>query len=139
MNENRPESLRAAVREFEAAIEVRRHLPFADNPWFLYAHIAGWLNRGDALTRLGLAEELCEALRCHDEALLRLRELPMNESPLFIKRLAIAWLNRRCTLMKQATLVSEAGAVESFREAIAAARNFFSANPVEGAALLAGA
>lgn len=53
MNENRPESLRAAVREFEAAIKARRNLPFEDNPWFLYAHVAGWLNRADALTRRG--------------------------------------------------------------------------------------
>ena len=139
LEENTPASLREAVGCFDEAIELRTVLPLAANPWFRYGLIAGWMNRGDALTRLGSADDLSEALRCYDEALTHLRELPMNESPLFIKRLAIAWLNRGFTLMKQATPVSGTGAVESFREARAAARNFFSANPVAGAVLLAGA
>lgn len=139
LEENTPASLREAIGCFDEAIELRSGLPLAENCWFRYGLIAGWMNRGDALTRLGSADELREALRCYDEALTHLRELPMNESPLFIKRLAIAWLNRGVTMMKQATPGSVAQAVQSFREAIAAARNFHSANTVEGTVLLAGA
>ncbi len=136
---NTPVSLREAASCFAEAIELRRQLPLAENCWFRYGLIAGWMNRGDALTRLGSADELREALRCYDEALLHLRELPMHVSPLFIKRLAIAWLNRGITLMKQATPASVPEAGQSFREAIAAAHNFFAVNPAEGNALLAGA
>src|SRR5262245_42422313 len=90
---NTPASLREAVQCFDDAITLRRELPLSENCWFRYGLIAGWMNRGDALTRLGSADELGEALRCYDEALSQLRELPMHESPLFIRRLAIAWLN----------------------------------------------
>lgn len=139
LEQSTPASLREAIRCFDAAIELRRRLPLAENCWFRYGLIAGWMNRADALTRLGSMDELTEALRSYDEAFAQLRELPMHESPLFVKRLAIAWLNRGFTLLKQATPVSVAGAVESFREAIAAADNFLSANPAEGTTLLAGA
>lgn len=139
LEENTPASLREAVVCFDAAIGLRRQLPLAENCWFRYGLIAGWMNRGDALTRLGSADELRDALSSYDEALTHLRELPMNESPLFIKRLAIAWLNRGITLLKQATPGSVAQAVQSFREAISAAQNFHSANSVEGTVLLAGA
>lgn len=139
LEESTPASLREAVRCFDDAIELRRELPFAENCWFRYGLIAGWMNRGDALTRLGSADELSEALRSYDEAFTHLHELPMCESPLFVKRLAIAWLNRGFTLMKRATPGDVVAAVESFREAIAAAQNFFAANPVEGGVLLAGA
>jgi len=139
LEESSTASLREAVQCFDNTIALRCELPLAENCWFRYGLIAGWMNRGDALTRLGSADELCEALRCYDEALSHLRELPMHESPLFIKRLAIAWLNRGFTLMKQAAPGSMTLAVESFQEASAAARNFFSANPVEATVLLAGA
>jgi len=139
LEENTPASLREAVRYFDDAIELRRHLPLVENCWFRYGLIAGWMNRGDALTRLGSAGELGEALRSYDEAFTQLRELPMHESSLFIKRLAIAWMNRGCTLMKRATPGDIVTATESFREAIAAAENFHSANRDEGVPLLAGA
>jgi tetratricopeptide (TPR) repeat protein len=117
LNENRPESLRAAVREFEAAIEARRNLPFEDNPWFLYAHIAGWLNRGDALTRLG-GTHLNEAVRSYNKALRLLRDLPRDEHPLFRRRHAIAWQNRGLTLLCQSGDPALAEALRSFDEAI---------------------
>jgi tetratricopeptide (TPR) repeat protein len=136
---NTPTSLHEAVQCFDDAIALRRELPLAENSWFRYGLIAGWMNKGDALTRLGSADELRKALRCYDEALSQLRELPMHESPLFIKRLAIAWLNRGFTLMKYWMPGSISEAERSFGEATAAARNFISRNPTEGVALLAGA
>lgn len=119
LNENRPESLRAALGEFEAAIEARRHLPFKSNPWFLYAHIAGWLNRGDALTRLGGAANVNEALRSYDEALRLLRDLPLDAHPLFRRRMAIAWQNHGLTLLCQGGAPALTEAVRSFDEASA--------------------
>ncbi len=139
LEENRIPSLRAAVRCFDEAIALRCQLPIAENCWFRYGLIAGWLNRADALTRLGSAEELSEALRSYDAAFAHLRELPMNESPLFVKRLAIAWLNRGCTLLKRAAPGDVAAAVESLGEAVTAAGNFSTGNATEGHALLAAA
>ena len=53
----------------ERAIELRRSLPLEGNPWYRYVLAAGWMNRGDALTRLGSPENLVEAVRSYDEAL----------------------------------------------------------------------
>jgi hypothetical protein len=139
LEENTPVSLREAVRCFDGAIELRRTLPLAENHWFRYGLIAGWMNRGDALTRLGSTEDLNEALRSYDEAFVQLRELPMHESPLFIKRLAIAWLNRGVTHLKQATPASVGQAVPCFQEALAAARNFSAVHSADGAMLMAAA
>ena len=136
---NTPASLSEAVSCFDVAIALRSQLPLAGNPWFRYGLIAGWLNRGDALTRLGSTKNLVEALAAYDEALLHLRELPMAESPLFVKRLAIAWLNRGITLLKQKLPDTIRHATDCFSEAIAAAKNFQSLSPEEGRILLAGA
>jgi hypothetical protein len=127
---NTPASLTEAVRCFNAAIELR---------CFRYGLIAGFLNRGDALTRLGSTENLAAALASYDAALRHLRELPMTESPLFVKRLAIAWLNRGITLLKQRLPDGISAAADCFSEAIAAAKNFYSLSPEEGQGLLAGA
>ncbi|MFO1487071.1 MAG: hypothetical protein U1F65_01200 [Verrucomicrobiota bacterium] len=124
---------------FDAAITLRRQLPLAANPWFRYGLIAGWLNRADALTRLGSADNLNEALGCFDEALAQLRELPMNESHLFVKRLAIAWLNRGLTFMKRGDGGSLRQSVDCFAEAVAAAKNYLGLCPEEARPLLAAA
>jgi hypothetical protein len=134
-----PSSLRDAVDCFNAAIALRQQLPLAANPWFRYGLIAGWLNRGDALTRLGSPAQLVEALQSYDEALTELRQLPMHASPLFVKRLAIAWLNRGVTLLAFDTASTTAEAAASFAEAVAAAKNFAAQTPAEGQLLLAGA
>lgn len=136
---NTPGSLHDAVECFNAAIARRKQLPLAANPWFRYGLIAGWLNRGDALTRLGTPSQLTEALQSYDEGLAELRQLPMHESPLFVKRLAIAWLNRGVTLLAFNTDKTVAEAAANFAEAIAAAKNFTAQSPEEGRSLLAGA
>lgn len=136
---NTPDSLREAVECFNAAIALRQQLPLAANPWFRYGLIAGWLNRGDALTRLGTPPQLTEALHSYDAALAELRQLPMHESPLFVKRLAIAWLNRGITLLAFDTPNATAEAGRNFAEAMAAAKNFAAQAPEEGRTLLAGA
>src|SRR6476659_4499567 len=64
-----PAALREAVDCFDLAIELRSALPLYLDPRFRYGLSAGWLNRGDALTRLGSLKDLAEALRSYDEAL----------------------------------------------------------------------
>ncbi|MEI9960210.1 MAG: hypothetical protein WDM76_03475 [Limisphaerales bacterium] len=53
LNANMPASLAEAVQCFDRAIELRRTLPLHENLLFRYGLAAGWMNRGDALTRLG--------------------------------------------------------------------------------------
>jgi tetratricopeptide (TPR) repeat protein len=132
-------ALLEAIGCFDEAITLRQQLPLAANPWFRYGLTAGWLNRGDALTRLGGPGQLVEALRSFDEALAHLRELPMHESPLFVQRLAIAWLNRGVALLAHNTPRTAAQAVADFDKAIAAAENFARLDPAAAPSLLAGA
>jgi tetratricopeptide (TPR) repeat protein len=94
LNESTPASLKEAIANFDRAIQLRRNLPLAANPLFRYGLAAGWMNRGDALRRLGSDGHLAEALRSYDAALEVLSGLSMEANPLFARRLAIAWQNR---------------------------------------------
>jgi tetratricopeptide (TPR) repeat protein len=113
------EALAEAVDDFDQAIALRSTLPLAENPWYRYGLTSGWMNRADALTRLGGPAKLDEAVRSYDEALVHLRELPAGENPLFRKRLAIAWVNRGLTLLTRGTAPALTEALRSFDEAIA--------------------
>jgi len=123
LEQNTPSSLSEAVDCFDQAIDLRKNLPIKENHWFLYGLIAGWMNRGDALTRLGSDQNLEEALKSYDEALSLLRFLPIEENPLFKKRHAIAWMNRGITLQDQDTEKSLLDAIKSFDETIALLSN----------------
>ena len=114
-----PSSLTASLRWFEGAIELRRTLPLHQNPWYRYVLAAGWMNRADALTRLGSAKNLEEAVHSYHLALALLQTLPLEGNPLFRKRLALAWMNRGVTLQEQGTPESLRLALESFDQAIA--------------------
>jgi hypothetical protein len=81
------------------------------------------MNRGDALTRLGSAENLTEALHSYDEALALLQTLERESNPLFRQRLAVAWTNRGITLQEQGTSDGLRAALESFDEAITVLRD----------------
>ena len=89
----------AALRHFNRALELRRQLPTAA-PMQAYGLAACWLNRAEALTRLGHAHHAL-ALRAYDEALALLRPLPLDEDARFSKRLAIAHQNRALVLAAQ--------------------------------------
>jgi len=135
LNENTRESLTESLRCFEEAIVLRRSLPVMGNPWFCYGLTAGWMNRGDALTRLG--DDLAEAVRSYDEALALLRTMPIDADQRFRTRLAIAWMNRGLTLQEQGTLESLAEAIHSFEEAIAAPGHSLAAGREENRPILA--
>jgi hypothetical protein len=88
-------SRRAANR----ALELRRWLP-TEAPIHAYGLAACWLNRAEALTRLGPDHHEL-ALRAYDEALALLRPLPLGDDARFSKRLAIAHQNRALVLAAQ--------------------------------------
>ena len=112
------ENLIEAIRCFDEVIALRRDMPFHERPYLRYGYTAGWLNRGDAFTRLGSPENLAEGLRSFDIALGELRHLPPEEHPLFRRRHAIAWTNRGRTLLEISTTESLVEAVRSFDRAL---------------------
>jgi tetratricopeptide (TPR) repeat protein len=127
------------VRCFDRAIALRRDLPRAENSVYPYGLAAGWMNRGDALARLGGKEALAEAARSYDEALGILRSLPLEEDALYPRRLAIAWINRGFARQKEETARSRREAMDCFREALAVLDDPRAAGIADLALLCAGA
>ncbi len=123
LNEITPLSLDKAVHCFDQAIALRRTLSLAESPRYRYGLAAGWMNRGDALARLGSNDQLSESMKSYDEALDLLRSLSLAEDPLYPRRLSIAWINRGVALQKQETIATRKEAIRSFREALAVLKN----------------
>ncbi len=84
---------------FERALELRRRLP-PDIAAHAYGLAACWLNRAEALTRLG-ADYTALTLAAYDEALALLSTLPLSEASRYSQRLAIAHQNRALVLVEQ--------------------------------------
>ncbi len=110
----------ATLLYFDRALELRRRLP-TDVPMHAYGLAACWLNRAEALTRLGLAHHAL-ALHAYDEALALLRPLPLGDDPRFSKRLAIAHQNRALVLAAQ-NPPATADAIAALVDAIAVLDN----------------
>ena len=83
-----------------------------------YGLAACWLNRAEALTRLGPAQH-AQTLHAYDEALALLRSLPLADDVRFSKRLAIAHQNRALVLAAQ-NPPATTDAIASLHEAVAA-------------------
>lgn len=98
LSANDSQLLPEALHCFETAIVLRRDLPLAENIWFRWGLSAGWMNRGDVLTRLGAPELLPEAVRSYDEAIAHLESMPVGGRPDVPGRHALAWMNRAVTL-----------------------------------------
>lgn len=92
-----PQSLQQAVTCFDRAIEFRQSVRPADNPWNRYGLMAAWMNRGDALHRLG--GQTHAALAAYDQAFQLFHGLPLAEHPLFTRRFLVACLNRCAILL----------------------------------------
>ena len=95
------DEMRDALHCFDEALELRRRLPLDDAPALRYGLAACWLNRADALIRIGEATGVSAALRAYDEALQLLRSLPLDDDPRFPRLLAIAHQNRGLALYAQ--------------------------------------
>jgi hypothetical protein len=102
---------------FERALALRLQLPVEAIPVLGYGLAACWLNRADALVRLG-AEKIGLALTSYDEGIALLRRLPLHEDPRFPRRLAIAHQNRGLALRAQSPPAA-AEAILAFAEAAA--------------------
>jgi hypothetical protein len=97
----------AALVCFDRALELRLRLP-AEVPAHAYRLAACWLNRAEALPRLG-PEYHALTLGAYDEALALLRRLPLTDDVRFARRFAIAQQNRALILAsKQPPARSEA-------------------------------
>lgn len=117
LSANDPVVLPEALHCFETAIVLRRDLPLEENPWFRWGLSAGWMNRGDVLTRLGGPERLAEAVRSYDEALAHLPRVSTAPGMNVVGRHALAWMNRALTLRAQGTPESRAEALRSLGRA----------------------
>ncbi len=137
-NENSATTLEQAIRCFDEAIALRRTLPLEENHFFRYGLSAGWINRGDALARLGGSHFLVEAIKSYDEALTLLESLPLEENTLYPRRLAITWINRGIALQQQEASGGRWEAVECFREAIEVLEHPSGGEIADGWSLLAG-
>ena len=117
MAEERAGAASEALACFDEALGLRTSLPLDQSPVLRYGRAVCWLNRADALMRLGGGPQVVEALRSCGEAIAELRHLPLEDDPRFPRRLAMAHHNRGLFL-----LVHGAGptdVVAAFRESIA--------------------
>ncbi len=102
---------------FDGALELRRRLPIDAVPAYRYGLAACWLNRADALVRLGGSGSPAEAIHSYDAAIEVARGLPLQDDPRFPRRLAIAHQNRGLALLAYGRPVAEA--IAAFTEAVA--------------------
>ena len=94
MSEDRPGAASEALACFDQALDLRNGLPLTDSPLLRYGVAACWLNRADALVRLGGTPQIAEAVRSCEEALGLLQTLPLDDDPRYPRRLAMAHHNR---------------------------------------------
>ena len=94
MADPRPEAASEALAYFDRALAIRESLPLETSPLLRFGVAACWLNRADALMRLGGQPQVSEAIRSCDEGIQVLRTLPLGEDARFPRRLALALHNR---------------------------------------------
>jgi hypothetical protein len=112
-----PNAVSEALGCFDQALELRRGLPVDAVPLLRYGLAACWLNRADALVRLGQDDQIIDAVRSFDEGIRLLHGLPLGEDPRFPRRLAMAYQNRGLALRTQGRPAVET--IAAFTEAIA--------------------
>jgi tetratricopeptide (TPR) repeat protein len=98
-----------ALACFDHALELRRTQPLEDQPWLRWGVTAAWMNRAEALHRLGRHEP---SLKSYDEALRHLQLLPLDAEPAFRWRLGLAWMNRAEPLQALGQLETAAASLE---------------------------
>lgn len=70
LGDARPDAVAEALVCFDRAFELRSGLPIDEVPLLRYGLAACWLNRADALIRLGDAGQIAAALRAFDEGII---------------------------------------------------------------------
>ena len=111
-----PAAVTEALGCFDRALALRSRLPIDEAPLLRYGLAACWLNRADALMRLGDAAQIAEALRAFDEGIIVLGGLPLGQDARFPRRLAMAHHNRGLALQRQNRSVADV--IAAFTDAI---------------------
>jgi len=112
-----------AISCYDRAIALRRKLPLAENPRYRYGLAAGWMNRADALSRIGTKPKAAESVASYDEALALLRSLPLQDDELYPRRLTIALINQALVRRRDGTPAQLEEAKSGYREALAVLEN----------------
>jgi len=99
MGEVQADAVTEALGCFDQALALRRDLPFERRPLLRFGLAACWLNRADALKRMGEAEQISAALGAYVEGIDLLLGLPLDEDARFPRRLAIGYQNRGLALL----------------------------------------
>lgn len=93
MSSPRVEDVHEAIRCFDQALAIRLRLPIERDPLLAYGLAACYLNRADALARLG-PPAMAAAQQAYDEGIAVTSRLPLAVDPRFPRRLIIAHQNR---------------------------------------------
>ena len=117
LSDAQPDAVAQALDCFDRALELRSALPIDSDPVLGYGFAACWLNRADALIRLGDASQFPAALRAYNEGIAVMRGLPLGQDARFPRRLAIAHQNRGLALQAQGP-PGAAEAIVAFTDAI---------------------
>jgi tetratricopeptide (TPR) repeat protein len=94
MSEDRPAAASEALACFDQALDLRSGLLLDESPLLRYGLAACWLNRADALMKLGGSPQIAEAIRSCDEAVGLLQTLALADDSRYPRRLAMAHHNR---------------------------------------------
>lgn len=133
-----PASAHRALASFDRALGIRLGLAGPPSSLRLYDLAGTWMNRAEALTRLGGAARLDEALAAYDAALAALRALPLRDDVRFVRRLAIACQNRATTRRARGGSGQHL-VMHDLMEAITHLEEYATAAPADGNRLLAAA
>lgn len=104
-----------ALAAYDHALALLRVAGDAADPATRHALGIVWMNRGNALQRIGSPASLVDAVRAYDEAIAAFRTFPAEAYPPIRNHLGAAWLNRGHALI----MASDAAAITSFENAIA--------------------
>lgn len=88
-----PKDWKSSILSFDEAITIRTNTRTSDETtgWGLSA---GYLNKADALNKIGGEENLEEALNSLDLAIAILKDFNLETNQAFRSRLALAWMNK---------------------------------------------
>jgi len=92
---------------------LRETTPWHEDSDCAWGLAAAWINRSDAMRRLGDPLLMPEAIRSLDRCIEAMGRVRLAERPEFVERLILAWINRAtaCGEIRDAT-----GALESFMQ-----------------------
>jgi len=83
----------SALKSFDKAIELRGKIGSPRNE-VRWGQSAAWINRGEALEKMGGEENIREAVVANQQAAECLANFDLDQVPAFRSRMALTWMNR---------------------------------------------